>query len=69
MKEVDEVNYKRIIRKIAHDHNVTPAEVELEMKAALESAKDNPNFKATFGDRMPSVEEFIETMVDRLLIL
>jgi hypothetical protein len=50
-------------------HNVSSAEVEFEMNVALESAKDNPNFKATFGDRMPSVEEFIETAIDMILIL
>ena len=61
--------YNANIKKIAHDYNVTSAKVEFEMKAALESAKDNPNFKAMFGDSMPSVEEFIETIVDMLLIL
>ena len=53
----------KIMQKIANDNNTTPEEVFKDMQDAIATAKDNPNFKAAFGDRTPSVEEFISFAV------
>ena len=60
------MKYEDIIKRVALDHSTDPAEVEADMKATIEAAKDNPNFQAMFGGRMPTVEEFIFAVADRL---
>ena len=60
------MSYEEIIKRIARENNTTPANVEAEMKTALEAAKDNQNFKAMFGGQMPTLEEFIQTIADRI---
>jgi len=56
------MEYEKIIAQIAEKNHTTPEEVEAEMQIALHAAKDNPNFKIIFGGRMPTVEEFIQTI-------
>ena len=60
------MEYSEIIKTIARKHGTTPAEVEAEMQAALEVAKDNPNFKTMLGNRKPTVEEFVSTVSEKL---
>ena len=60
------MKYEDIIIQVAREHNADPAEVEADMKAAIEAAKDNPNFQAMFGGRTPTVEEFIFAVAGRL---
>lgn len=57
------MKYEEIIRIVAKKNHTTPAEVEAEMEAALDAAQDNPSFIAIFGERKPTVEEFIRGMV------
>ncbi len=52
-----------ILAQIAKNHNTTTEEVRAEMESAIASAKGNENFRAMFGDRIPSIEEFISAMV------
>ncbi len=35
----------------------------------IDAAKDTPNFKAIFGDRVPTIEEFIEYSVATLQLM
>ena len=53
------MNINEILEAVAEQNGTTVKEVRHEMELAIYSAKDNPNFKAIFGDRIPSVEEFI----------
>ena len=55
------MKHEDMIRRIARDNGTTPEEVET---AAIEAAKDNPNFQALFGGRMPSTEEFISKVAN-----
>ncbi|MBQ6961718.1 MAG: hypothetical protein IJP78_12140 [Clostridia bacterium] len=48
---------------LAAKNNTTPEQIRVDMEEAIQSAKDNDNFKAMFGDRTPNVEEFIEAVV------
>lgn len=57
------MGFNEIMQKIANDNNTNPEQVFKDMQDAIEAAKDNPNFKAAFGDRTPSVEEFISFAV------
>ena len=56
------MSYENIIRQIAAEHGTTPEQVEADMQEALNAAKNNPTFKVVFGGRMPTIEEFIETI-------
>ena len=58
------MKHEDMIQRIARDNGTTPEEVETEMAAAIEAAKDNPNFQALFGGRMPSTEEFISKVAN-----
>ncbi len=53
------MNIMGILKAVAKQNHTTVEEVRHEMELAIYSAKDNPNFKAIFGDSIPSVEEFI----------
>ena len=53
------MDINEILEAVAKQNHITVEEVRHEMKLAILSAKDNPNFKAIFGDSIPSVEEFI----------
>ena len=43
------MEYSEIIRTIARKYKTTPSEVEAEIQAALEAAKDNPISKPCLG--------------------
>lgn len=60
---------ENIIAQIAMEHNTTVKEVKVEMEAAIAAARDNENFKAMFGDRISSVEEFISAMALMLILV
>ena len=53
------MNIKRILQAVAAENNVSVEEAKSEMEKAILSAKDTPYFKEVFGDRIPSLEEFI----------
>ena len=56
------MKYEEIILRVAQKNHTTPAEVEAEMKAALEAAQGNPNLRVLFGDTNPTPEEFIRVV-------
>lgn len=58
-----------IIEGIAKENSITVDEVRQEMELAINAAKDTPNFKAIFGDRVPTIEEFIEYSVATLQLM
>ena len=47
-----------ILEAVAEQNGTTVEEVRREMGRAIRSAKDEPGFKAIFGDEVPSIEEF-----------
>ena len=53
-----------VLKMVADNNGVTLDEVKEEIQKAIhEAAKDpSPEFKASFGDREPSIEEFITRM-------
>lgn len=53
------MNMDEIMEAVAEQNGTTVEEVRREMELALLSAKDEPGFKANFGDEIPSIEEFI----------
>ena len=57
------MNTEDAILFLAQKNNTTPEQIRADMEEAIASAKDNDTFKAMFGDRVPSVEEFIEAVV------
>lgn len=56
----------KIIEGIAMENNITFDEVRNEMELAIYAAKDTPYFKSIFGNKVPSIEEFIEYSVTTL---
>ena len=48
-----------ILEDVAEQNGTTVEEVRREMERAIRSAKEEPGFKAIFGDEVPSIEEFI----------
>ena len=63
MKEHEEM--KDVIRMVAEKNGVSEEEVRSEMEKAIHEAYllKSPGFIKAFGDREPSVEEFIEQTV------
>ena len=57
------------IRKISLENHTTVEEVEAEMKVALEAAYHTPTFIAIFGGNIPTPEEFIWAVAQRIIIL
>ena len=55
------MDFETIMQKIAMDDGTTPEKVREGMEAAIQAAKDNPNFRQLFGGRVPSIEEFVLT--------
>ena len=53
------MNMNEILEAVAEQNGTTVEEVRREMELAILSAKDEPGFKAIFGDEVPSIEEFI----------
>jgi len=56
------MNMKKLYKKIAQKHGVTPEEVERDMQTAINSAYEDPNFhaqKIPSKGAMPTIEEFI----------
>ncbi len=53
---------KEIIKQVALQNGVSEEEVKEEMQKAIHDAylQKSPAFVAAFGDREPSVEEFLE---------
>ena len=48
-----------ILEAVAEQNGTTVEEVRREMELAIRLAKDEPGFKAIFGDEVPGIEEFI----------
>ncbi|HBG7072573.1 hypothetical protein ACWJXL_17510 [Clostridioides difficile] len=63
---------KRDSKTIARQKGVSVAEVIREMEFSIEDAKNNPDpqkqaeFKKLFGDRTPTPEELVYTVVKKL---
>ena len=53
------MNMNEILEAAAEQYGTTVEEVRREMELAILSAKDEADFKAIFGDEVPSIEEFI----------
>ena len=53
------MNMNEILEAVAEQNGTTVEEVRREMELAILSAKDEPGFKAIFGDEVPGIEEFI----------
>lgn len=66
------MNMKKIYKKIAKKHGVTPAEVERDMKEAIQAAYFKPTLYAQCVPRegdIPTPEEFISYAAKRTEIL
>ena len=59
---------EKTIKRIAQEHNTSPASVEADMKEAIHAAYLNrtPAFIALFGDREPTVEEFVKAVTEKV---
>ena len=63
---------KAIFKAIARQEGVSVAEIIREMEFSIEGAKNNPDpqkqaeFKKLYGDRTPTPEEFVYTVVKKL---
>ena len=61
-----------IIRQIASEHGVSPAQVRGDMMEAIHAAytNDDPDakqrFQMVFGDKEPSIEEFVQEIAKLL---
>lgn len=60
---------KDVLKKVALQNGVSEEEVREEMQKAIHEAylQKAPAFVAAFGDREPSVEEFIKNMAMQVM--
>ena len=58
---------EEMLEKIAEMNGVSIEEVKEEIQNAIKEAAMNPSpeFKKSFGDRVPSVEEFLSEMTSK----
>ena len=63
------MDMKHVIKQVALQNGVSEAEVREEMQKSIHEAylQKAPAFVAAFGDREPSVEEFIENMAMQVM--
>ncbi len=52
------MKFSSTVRYIAEKEGTTPENVLEEMKAAIQAAKGNENFKYLFGEKEPTPEEY-----------
>lgn len=65
MKKGDvSMNIEAILTIVAEQNHTTVEEVQKEMKKAILDAKDTPNFKKAFDNKLPTLEEFIEKGIE-----
>ena len=71
--EIAKQKARRAIREIARSQRVSEAEVRAEMEIAMMAGYNNPDSavqaewaKAPFGNRVPTVEEFLSWCVERI---
>lgn len=62
------MNLDEILGKVAKQNGVTLEEVKEEIQKSIHEAAKNPSpeFKASFGDREPSIEEFLVMMSSKV---
>lgn len=53
------MDVEKAIARVALEHDLPVDKVRAEMIDAIQTAKDNPYFKALFGEKEPSPEEVI----------
>lgn len=58
------MNIEAILTIVAEQNHTTVEEVQKEMKKAILDAKDTPNFKKAFDNKLPTLEEFIEKGIE-----
>ena len=64
MKGDVSMNIETMLQIVAEQNHTTVEEVRKEMEKAIIDAKDTPNFKKTFDNKMPTLEEFIEKGIE-----
>ena len=62
-------NMKNVIKEVAKRNGVSEEEVREEMQKSIHEVylQKSPAFINAFGDREPSVEEFIKKMADQVM--
>lgn len=66
------MRYSKVIKQLAKEYGVSPREAEQEMMKTIQQGRENPNPQARatwiklFGDRTPSVQEFINTIANEV---
>lgn len=60
------MNFKEAIQHIANEKGQSAEEVMASIDAVLQATKDTDAFKEIFGDIIPTTEEFMMTIIDRL---
>jgi len=63
------LEFRKLIKKVAKAHGVSPEEVKREIQVAIDSVYENPNEAASVIPRkgdVPTIEEFIEYFVKRI---
>ena len=60
------MNLNTILKTVAKRNRTSVKEVRKEIEKAILEAKDTPNFKKTFGNNIPTLEEFIEKGIEMI---
>ena len=60
------MNLNTILKAVAKQNKTSVKEVRREREKAILDAKDTPNFKRTFGNNTPTLEEFIEKGIEMI---
>ena len=60
------MNFEEAIQHIANEKGQSVEEVTASIDADLQATKGTDAFKEIFGDKIPTTEEFMMTIIERL---
>lgn len=60
------MNFEEAIQHIANEKGQSVEEVTASIDAVLQATKGTDTFKEMFGEKIPTTEEFMMTIIERL---
>ena len=58
------MDVEEILRRVAENNNTTVGVVRIEIEKALRDGQRSPAFRDAFGERKPTVDEYVEKLVE-----
>ena len=61
------MDVEEILRRVADQHHTTADVVRVEIEKALRDGKRSPAFRDAFGERKPTVDEYVEKLTQIIM--